>query len=231
MTPQKIEDRGSIINGACQRVQDFLKSSGALWTWDGHAHIAELESKRLSNFYVDSSPLYTNPSLQDAAGLALSLLADLDKPEKQVGNLWVIAVSSGAIGLAQSIARASVLRPAYVDPNSDQLGLSRFDLGSKPYFYMCDDVVTTGGTFLKAAQAVWNSFPDSHVCYPAMVVVDRREKERLPAEKKDMSVMSLVNPHARTWVNQRALPGNLSRCTPLRPKGNWKKLTTEMLPE
>ncbi|KKL18390.1 hypothetical protein LCGC14_2476010 [marine sediment metagenome] len=226
MTIERVPDRAYRIGKTCQRVQDFLKSSGALWSWSGHAHVAELASGRLSNFYADCSPLFTNPTLQDAAGEALSLLADLVND----GNFWIVAVSTGASGLAQSIARASGLSPAYIEPG-EKLGLRRFDLGTKPSVWLCDDVATTGGTIVRARKAILEAHPDAVLCDPSLVLVDRRELERLPKDRAEMKIISLVRPMARTYVNDRALPGAMKNCKALKPKGNWKKLNEEMLPD
>jgi len=224
MIPLDVPDRATRINSARQRVRDFLKCSGALWTWSGHAHIAELASGRLSNFYADCSPLFTNVRLQDAAGEALTLLEDLHED----GNFWIIAVAPGAAGLAQSIGRSSGLSPAYIEPGG-QLGLRRFDLGEKPKVWVCDDVITTGGTIIQARAQILEAHPDAELADPALVIVDRRETERLPKGKAEMKVCSLIRPAARTWVNQRSLPMLMQKCKRLRPKGNWRKLNEEML--
>ncbi len=224
MIPLDVPDRATRITTTCQRVKDFLKSSGALWSWSGHAHIAELASGRLSNFYADCSPMFTNVRLQDAAGEALTLLEDLCCD----GNFWIVAVSPGAAGLAQSIGRASGLHPAYIEPGG-KLGLRRFDLGKSPTVWVCDDVVTTGGTIITARKAILEAHPDAELADPVLVVIDRREIERLPKEQAGMKITSLMRPIARTWMNKRTLPLRMQSCKPLRPKGNWRRLNEEML--
>lgn len=220
------ESAATRINNACMRVRDFLKCSGALWTWAGHAHIAELSSGRLSNFYADCSPLFTNPTLQDKVGDALTMLENLVGD----GNFWIVAASTGACGLAQSIGRMSGLSPAYIEAGGE-LGLRRFDLGKEPKVWVCDDVITTGGTIIRAREQILEAHPDAELADPALVIVDRREIERLPKEQAEMKVCSLIRPAARTWVNQRSLPMLMQKCKRLRPKGNWRKLNEEMLGE
>lgn len=204
-------------------VLKFLKDSGCFWMWEtGHKHIASLKSGRLSNYYVDCSPIFSDPGLQDRAAKAIVHLSRLDECILS-DNDWIIAASYGATGLAQSLARLTVMKSAYMEPDSE-LGLRRFELGKDAKVWLCDDVVTTCGTLFRARDAIRERFPDAEIQKPVLTYVDRRELERLPEEKSNLKVIPLIKTQPRSWINQQSLPLNMSKCIPITPHGNWREL-------
>jgi len=212
----------TFISDTRAAIVKFLKESGCLWTWEtSHRHIAQLASGRLSNYYVDCSPIFANVQLQDACAEALVYLSRLD--EIISDNNWIIAASYGATGLAQSLARIPGFKAAYMEPDSS-LGLKRFELGENAKVWLCDDVVTTCGTLFRAKEAILERFPDAEIQIPVVSYVDRRELGRLPKDKQDLRVVALMQPKARSWINQQSLPVHMEKCIPLTPHGNWREL-------
>ncbi len=213
----------TFCNDTHAEVLKFLKDSGCFWMWEsGHKHVAQLKSGRLSNYYVDCSPIFSNLELQDRAAKAIVHLSRLDECLLS-GNDWIIAASYGATGLAQSLARTMRVKAAYMEPDTD-LGLRRFDLGSDAKIWLCDDVVTTCGTLFQARDAILDRFPDAEIRKPILTYVDRRELDRLSEDKKKLRVIPLIRTQVRSWFNQQSLPLYMSKCVPIIPHGNWREL-------
>jgi len=212
----------TFCNDTHAEVLAFLKSSGCFWLWESeHKHIVQLKSGRLSNYYVDCSPIFSNPELQDRAAKAILHLSKVDDVEP--GNNWVIAATYGSTGLAQSLARCAGMKAAYMEPDG-KLGLRRFELGPDAKVWLCDDVVTTCGTLFQARDAILSNMPDAEIQEPILTYVDRRELDHLPEPKRKLKVLALIRTQSRSWINVQSLPMNMSKCIPIEPHGNWREL-------
>lgn len=216
---------------------DYLKSQDAFWTWQGHKHVAELASGKLSDFFANLSPLFTNVYLQERIGWALVYKAfNGDSAALQHDNLWVMGSAMGAIGLAQSVARAvhaynPNVRSGFTEsdyhPEGARMHVKRFNLGKDPRVILCEDVMTTGYTTEKTINGIRKNNPDAVYESRVLVAVDRRPD---PCHNLlDFDVISLMRVQPCTWNTVDDLPADMKNCVPLRPKANWHKLATEML--
>jgi len=224
----------------------YLKHWDAFWEWDGHKHVAELASGKLSSFFANLTPLYSNIWLQERIGKALIHKAFFDDPRSlmESKNLWVIGPAMGAIGLAQSVAKAVSaydpdVRCGYTEPVYEArtvtvgtmevkkvgVALKRFDLGENPTVILVEDVTTTGGTIMRTREAIKREYPKATFCTSILSVIDRRS----PEDEGIFYVKSLHRVHPKTWETVGDLPEAMKDCLPIRPKANWKKLAEEML--
>ena len=112
--------------------------------------------------------------------------------------------------------------------------LKRFDLGEKPYVLLVEDVFTTGSTLQKTIKAIGDKHPDVRFHRDIGVIVNRSGKAEFLASDqsgaREFNLTSLITVNAQTWDSVNDLPEGMGTCTPVRPKGEWEKLTTEMLP-
>ena len=133
---------------------DFLRAQDAYWKWDDHKHLALLTSGKISDVFVNCTPVFTQPSFQRNAAEGLLTLAHFGTTPMPIPlgswntqtNVWVVGSAMGAIGLAQSVAAELGARSAYTERDGDQMSLKRFDLGHAPKVLLVEDVFTTGGT-------------------------------------------------------------------------------------
>lgn len=213
----------------------FLEERDAFWCWNGHKHVAELASGKLSDFYANCTPIFTDPEVQDMVAKELVLMTNCERINDEP-NVWVVGSAMGAIGLAQSLAREFVAGAAYTEPvevpalrvvneTRKVMQLKRFDLGEKPYVILCEDVVTTGGTTLKTIEAIQAKHPDV-VFHPKILTIVNRNPGVL---LNNLRVTALIEVAPNIWDTLDDLPDNMKGCVPIRPKGNWRKLADEML--
>jgi orotate phosphoribosyltransferase len=242
--PTNIE-RGDAMS-VKERVISYLKANDAFWQWAGHKHVAQLTSGKLSDFFANCTPIFSDVFLQDAVGdeLVAKHSADLGGFALP-GNFWFIGSAMGAIGLAQSAARAcgdneqrqGKVNVGYTEPDGGGGMKLRFNLGEKPRVALVEDVITTGGTQEKTVRAIKAAHPDAEIFDTILVVVNRSGKDKLtmPHPVKGMyefNVSALIEVDAKVWATANDLPGNMQACVPIRPKAtaeNWQALTTEML--
>jgi len=239
----------TIIKAIVVRLQKYLEDNNAYWKWNGHKHVAELTSGKLSDFFANLTPLFSNIDLQQkvASALVSKLFSEEEGfPKLKIlpENTWVVGAAMGSIGLAQSLAyefchniRQDVrcaytekTEPIFVNGAAQSQGmeLKRFDLGKAPYVILCEDVTTTGGTSKKTFNEIHKKHPDASFLPWVFSVVDR--SVILPLLEDDgFKITSLIRVRPRIWNHVEDLPEEMKDCIPLRPKGNWKKLAEEML--
>lgn len=245
------------IEAAAKLTVEFLESQDAFWLWDGHKHVAELTSGKLSNFFANCTPIFTRPDIQKdiAHALCEKMARDpsagmkkfLRQPTGTDGlrlsrddglfqthyNKWVIGSAMGGIGLAQSIA--SVLgtgwRAAFTEKVDVHMHLKRFDLGEKPLVLLCEDVTTTGGTTKKTILGVQGKHPDLTWVPHVLTIINRNPGYSFQVEQRGtmFGFLSLIQKRAEAWDSVDDLPERMKGCVPIRPKEAWKKLATEML--
>ncbi len=205
-------------------IQAFLEEKGAFWKWDNHVHVAQLTSGKLSDFFVNCSPIFTHPEYQRSVG---RMMWEMLRPfAGQKGNFWVIGSAMGAVGLAQSFAYEMCIRAAFTEPKDGKMELKRFDLGTSPTVIICEDVMSTGGTTIKTINGILTKHPDAHIHDVIPVVVDRRDNPQavLFAGDRELKIKGLLQVQPRVWGNVGQLPSEMKHCVPIRPKGNWAKL-------
>lgn len=210
-------------------VVEFLEAHDAFWQWDGHKHVAELTSGKLSDFFANCTPIFTDPHYQDDFCRQLVKNEVFPIP----GNKWVIGSAMGAIGLAQSIARFRSTKAAYTEPVDGKMILKRFDLGEKPHVILCEDVITTGGTTRKTVAGILEAHPDA-VFHPRILcVVNRSRRHSIECvhegQVHDLGIESLIHAQPNVWDTVADLPENMKDCVPIRPKANWRALADEKL--
>jgi len=224
----------------------YLKLQDAFWSWKGHKHVAQLASGKLSDFFANLSPLYTNLRLQEQVGWALvyNAFQEADYQPLKDENLWVIGPAMGTVGLVQSVVNAIKfhnvnVKCAYTEKEyeafnsmegwvaipKDTMVLKRFHLGDSPAVLLVEDVTTTGGTIMRTREAIKREYPEATFCTSILSVIDRRS----PEDEGIFLVKSLLRVKPKTWETVDDLPEAMKGCIPLRPKANWKKLAEEML--
>lgn len=225
---------------------EFLKRNNAFWQWAGHKHVAQLTSGKLSDFFANLSPIFTDPKFQDRVGAGLAELADGTEESrrfKQRENKWVVGSAMGAIGLAQSLARRIGARSAFTEPVQNEeiklMQLKRFDLGEAPTVFLVEDVLTTGGTTAKTVEGILTKHPDAIIFPHVLVVVNRsgsRDGFTIAEGSLDGKIdralsfnyLGILEVEPKVWDSVEDLPLHMQMCTPIRPKGNWDTLTNEM---
>lgn len=233
------------IEAAAKLTVEFLEDQDAFWHWDGHKHVAELTSGKLSNFFANCTPIFTHPGIQKDIAHALCekmVRSPYVGFEPFVGpgklfethpNKWVIGAAMGGIGLAQSIASVLGLgwRSAFTEKDGDRMLLKRFDLGKDPLVLLCEDVVTTGGTTAKTVKGVFDKYNDVRFVPAALTMINRNPVNRgfVNQDRINMGFLNLIEKQAETWDSVDDLPERMKGCVPIRPKNGWKELTTEML--
>lgn len=213
-------------------LSEFLTKHNAFWRWDGHKHVAQLTSGKLSDFFANCTPVYTDPRMQAefAEDLVGCVAEELNKFAGKSPNIWVVGSAMGAIGLAQDVAAVEGFRSAYTEPGqgSGEMLLKRFDLGSEPHIVLVEDVVTTGGTTVRTINGILQKHPEACFFPKVLALVNRNPGVVIhPSER--LEVRALYEHKAKVWDSADDLPEEMAGCTPLRPKGNWEALTTEKM--
>lgn len=230
------------------RVWSFLEKEGSLWYWKGHKHLARLASGKISDFYADLSPLFTKCEMQNRVGhgLWMGLIRQTDSQSKGLFDWygsWFVGSAYGGIWLAMALQRSCTMntRAAFTEkivagavaasaPRVEAMSLKRFDLGPSPYVTLVEDVLTTGSTLRKSVDAILEKHPDV-TFHPAVAVAINRSGSSVfsCSDGRRFDVVALIDVPARTWDSEQDLPDEMKSCVPIKPKGNWKALTEEML--
>lgn len=229
-----------------EAVIDFLEKKNAFWLWGGHKHVAELTSGKLSDFFVDCTPIFSVPCEMDWVADGLKKMT-INVPAAGESNLWVVGSAMGAVGLAHILARGFVAQAAYTEPVEEidaihpqtkkTMQLKRFDLGEKPYVILCEDVITTFGTTRRTMEGIQEKHPDVRFHDDVLAIVNRSGKDRVGVNGRlndagPMAIRALIDIEANVWDTQDDLPEAMKDCVPIRPRGesgNWRKLFDEML--
>ena len=156
-------------------------------------------------------------------------------------NTWVIGSAYGAIWIAEGFAsllgvRCAFTEKVYKETRKGKIGswmrLKRFDLGPKPYVILVEDVTTTGGTTQKTRKAIEKKHPDATFCPMVFTIVNRSSRRSIAlVDKSDRTTLvpikALIEVDAKAWESEADLPPEMKGCKGIRPKGNWKALTSE----
>lgn len=220
-----------------ETIYEFLKKHDSFWKWDGHKHIAQLTSGKLSNVYINCTPIFEYPYMQKVAGQTFCDLALSTEPIRRYlrrDNVWVVGSAMGAIGLAQSTAYAlgNKVRAAYTEPfkspdGSKHMTLKRFNLGIKPVVFVVEDVISTGGTTKKTIEAIHSNHPDAIFFPYVLCVINRSADDGLDVDDLSRFIyLSILDVEVKTWNSVSDLPPDMQKCIPVRPKEDWKKLTS-----
>lgn len=233
-------------------LKSFLEGRNAFWHWDNHKHLAELTSGKISDFFANLTPIFSEPGFQDEVGKGLGDLifwsdawrgVDMPLPSKR----WVVGSAMGAIGLAQSLAKTIGAKAAYTESkivfddatcttSTKYMELNRFDLGPKPYVFLVEDVTTTGGTTAKTVAGIKQKHPDVEFFPYIATVLNRSGSELAIGNLLGQKYISIMDVKPNVWDSVGDLPDHLRHCEPIRPKGNWKQLnekfgTKQEIPE
>ena len=203
-------------------VIDFLVKHNSWWKWDNHRHLALLTSGKVSDFFANCSPIFTDPRFQDKVGMALSPKY-LDIHSK--ANMWVVGSAMGAIGLAQSIASDRLCRCAYTEHGQMKhlMFLDRFDLGVKPYVILCEDVISTGGTTRQTIKAIKEQHPDVKFHHEILCIINRSGVSMLDRFK----IKSIVEVKPNVWEADQ-IPTKYDKCHAIRPKSHWQAMQEKL---
>ena len=214
----------------------FLAKKDAYWKWDNHAHVALLTSGKVSDLFVNCTPVFTDPLYQGSMVNHLLMFAlELDQSgfhrfNDPIGNVWVIGSAMGAIGLAQTMAHRLHQKAAYTEPKGGGMVLKRFDLGEKPRVLLIEDVFTTGGTTRRTMQGIVEKHPDVEFYSKAFSLVNRSQQGGpLEVAGHTVQMFGLADVEAQVWDSMDDVPDAMKACVPIRPKENWKLLATEKL--
>ena len=231
------------IAASAAQVRQFMTNNDACWEWNNHAHVALLASGKLSNCYYNMSVLQTDWNVQRSAawGLWRALLLSMGQVVNKLfdeRNVWFVGSAMGAVWLAMAMQWAALRssRAAYtekvtgLDVDVDgvattRMELKRFDLGVNPYVILIEDVLTTGGTTAATMDGIAQRHPDVEFHPDIGVLINRGGLKSL----RGHNVVALINVEAHTWDTLDNLPEQMRGCTPVKPKGEWHRLTTEML--
>lgn len=212
----------------------FLGKQDAYWKWDNHRHLALLTSGKVSDVFLNCTPVFADPLFQGTMVNALLLFAlDLDGEafrawNDPIGNQWVVGSAMGAIGLAQTVAHRLHQHAAYTEPDGGGMGLKRFDLGPAPRVLVVEDVFTTGGTTQRTMRGIVEKHPDVEFYPKAFALVNRAPQGGpLEAAGHTVQMFGLADVEAGVWGSMEDVPEAMRACVPVRPKQHWRLLTTE----
>lgn len=217
-------------------VIDFLKANDAYWQWDGHKHVAELTSGKISDFFANCTPIYTDPKFNSRVGkhMANALISYDIRNYLERSNKWVVGSAMGAIGLALPLASNIQAKAAYTEQaDGKAMNLKRFDLGQAPCVFLVEDVITTGGTTSRTVDAILDKHPDAIICPVVSAVINRSGstegfvKEDDSGRTLSFVYAGLVEVEPKVWNDVGEMPEHMRRCVPIRPKGNWDKLVND----
>lgn len=226
-------------------VTEFLTRHNVFWQWNGHKHLALLTSGKISDFFANCSPIFTEPRFQDRIGGFMKELIEgtQEGPDfLRKDNKWIVGSAMGAIGLAQSLARAINCKAAFTEPvdanGQKKMELKRFELDPAPVVFLVEDVLTTGGTTLATIEGITTQHPDA-IFFPYVLSVINRSGKRdgfvvdwidadKEAQEQAFKFLGIVEVEPKVWDKVEDLPPHMRRCVPMRPKENWDKFCSDM---
>ena len=125
--------------------QEYIDAKALL---NGHFLLA---SGNHSKRYLQSAKVLEDPK---RAGLICNALADMIK-ESGIKIDTVCAPALGGVLAGYELARALGVRSIFVEKKEGGMELRRgFDVAENENILICEDIITTGGSAMKAAQAI-----------------------------------------------------------------------------
>ncbi len=158
-------------------IEAIYKEANALL--EGHFLLA---SGKHSNRYLQSAKVLENP--QTAAKLAEALAETIRDAKIEVDTVCAPAI--GGIIAGYELARALGVRSIFVEKENGAMVLRRgFEIKPGEKVVVCEDIITTGGSALKAAEAI-KKFGGEVVAFAALANRGfcRRQGSENPAKKE-----------------------------------------------
>ena len=204
-----------------------FRKKGALWVHDGnleHPH-ALLASNKHSNGYFESELVVEDQELLTIAAVDLFLLFRLFRGEFRHLPQIVVGPQTGATKLAEHLAHVAGARWAsptkgehqgrevMVFTDEERAAIHRTNV------LICDDVLTTGGSVERTAEAV--EYADGVVLPFVLTLVNRSGAVEVDGRK----ILSLINYEMPMWEPDEC-PLCKAGSKAVRPdKDNWDELT------
>jgi orotate phosphoribosyltransferase len=141
-----------------------------------------------------------------------------------IGVKWVIGSAMGAVCIAYEIAGQHGCLAGFTEPvkgdSGKQMVLKRFNVEPGDRVFVVEDVMTTGGTTLKTVKALKEA--GAEILPIFAVLVNRSGKKNLDF----IDIAALIDRAMPMWE-----PDDCPLCKkgsePIRPKGNWDRLTAK----
>ncbi len=206
----------------------IYQDRGAWWTFDyvgdPYAPHAKLTSGRCADGYVDSSKVLCEPAYCEL--LAHNLVNMLRARNAVLPVDWIVGSPYAAITFSYEVARQLGVRHGFAekDPANPKklVWTSRFAIPGGASVLQVEELITTLGTTLEVRTAVEQGNPEPVRFLPDVATVIYRP-EKLQGGMID--VIALVRREMKSWAPEDC-PLCAQGSEPLRPKENWKRLTS-----
>lgn len=215
---------------------EYLEAREAYWKWDNHANLAMLASERVSDTYINCTPIVANPCVVHMIVEAMAkkirtqpeLRRAVDSP-----NCWFIGSAYGSITLAHMLGFYHGVNAGFAEkcPGDDYktMTCNRFDFGrNDASVILVEDVVTTEKTLRQTRTAVYKRAEKLditvNVCPIALSIFERIEAGGY--SHNDPEVQSIAQIHCRSWeyYDNDSKPEELRGLAGVYPKRNWEEL-------
>lgn len=200
-----------------QDIKDFLKQHNAWWKWDNHKYHAILSSGAYSDFYVNCTPLLSNPPLLQRAAAAIC-----GHVRHSGHHLWVFGPAYGGIVLANYIAMFFPgANAGFAEKTSEAKQLRTIERFTPfmegPTVIFCEDVVTSLSSVLKMRDAFLEQCPSAKILPEILAIINRSGRKEI----EGFEIKALIDVEAKIWQEEEV---GASMPTGIYPKKNWKLL-------